>query len=330
MFAPVRRLFQGLTRRNPRPADPTVAAARLSIPGLDPHHARRVAMTAGCRDCDPIPKVRRAGAVFAGLSGRYQLMHNGLKVVADGYCGPWMTELIRRLDGHHEPQEEAVFHAILNRLPPGGTFVELGSYWAYYALWFLRAGGGRAVCVEPDPNHLAIGKRNFALNGLSADFVQASVGPDGLSPRAFRCESDGVTRAIPEVRVDDLLDRLYVPRADLLLADIQGAELGMLAGAERAIADGRVRFLVLSTHHRAISGDPYTHGRCLRRVRELGGRVVCEHSVGESFSGDGLIVASFDAADAAMPMIHVSRNTPANSLFGEDDRAEMLHELAVA
>jgi FkbM family methyltransferase len=328
MFAPVRRLFQGLIGR-PQPAGPMIAA-RLTAPGLAPHHLHRVALTAACRDCDPIPKVRRAGAVFAGPGGRYQLMHNGLKVVADGYCGPWMTELIRRLDGHHEPQEEAVFDAILKRLPPGGTAVELGSYWAYYALWFLKAGGGRAVCVEPDPNHLAVGKRNFALNGFSADFVQASVGGDDLPPRAFRCESDGVTRAVPEVCVDHLLDRLYVPRADLLLADIQGAELRMLDGAERMIAAGRVRFLVLSTHHRSISGDPYTHLRCLWRVRELGGRVICEHSVGESFSGDGLIVASFDPADAAMPTVHVSKNTPANSLFGEDDRAGLFHELAAA
>lgn len=322
MFAPVRRLFHGLLARRPRPAGAAVTAARLGGPALSPHDARRVAMTAACRDCDPIPKVRRAGAVFAGLGGRYQLMHNGVKVVADGYCGPWMTDLIRRLNGHHEPQEEAAFHAILTRLPPGGTIVELGSFWAYYSLWFLRAGGGRAVCVEPDPTHLAVGRRNFALNGLAADFVPASVGPDSLPPRPFRCESDGGVRAVAEVSVDDLLDRLFVPRADVLLVDINGAELGALAGAEQAIADGRVRFLVLSTHHRSLSGEPDTHLRCLRRVLELGGRVVCEHSVGESFSGDGLIVASFDPADAAMPVIHVTRNTPGNSLFGEDDRVE--------
>lgn len=37
-------------------------------------------------------------------------MHNGVKVIAGGYYGSWMTEIIRLLQGHHEPQEERVFY----------------------------------------------------------------------------------------------------------------------------------------------------------------------------------------------------------------------------
>ena len=36
---------------------------------------------------------------------RVQIMHNGLRVLADGYCGEWMTQLIARCRGCHEPQE---------------------------------------------------------------------------------------------------------------------------------------------------------------------------------------------------------------------------------
>lgn len=74
-----------------------------SLP-LNSEEKRRIRITIGCTDCDSIPKVPQAGAVFDGPAGRYQLMHNGIKVVADGSYGRWMTELIRLLRGHHEPE----------------------------------------------------------------------------------------------------------------------------------------------------------------------------------------------------------------------------------
>jgi FkbM family methyltransferase len=278
-------------------------------------------MTVGCGDCDPIPKVPGAGDVSAGTGGtRYQLMHNGVRVVEDGYCGRWMTELIRLLQGHHEPQEERAFYEVVRRLPPGAVMVELGSYWAYYSLWFLRAVvGGRAVLVEPDPNHLEVGRRNFELNGATGEFRQASVGRCPLPARPFLCESDGRPHELPETSVDEVAGQLGGARIDLLLADIQGAELGMLEGAARTIDRGGLRFLFLSTHHHAISGDPLTHQRCLRFVRDRGGHVLAEHSVPESFSGDGLIVASFDPADRRLPEIPLTRNRSSTSLFGDPE-----------
>ena len=52
-------------------------------------------------------------------------MHNGLRVVADGYCGSWMTELIERCHGHHEPQEERAFYEVITRLGHNATMMEL-------------------------------------------------------------------------------------------------------------------------------------------------------------------------------------------------------------
>ncbi|HEY62360.1 MAG TPA: hypothetical protein G4N95_06890 [Anaerolineae bacterium] len=84
-----------------------------SLP-LSTEAKRRIKMTASCIDCESIPKVPQAGEVFDSPKGRYQLMHNGVKVVEDGYCGKWMTELIRRLQGFHEPQEEKAFYKLLD------------------------------------------------------------------------------------------------------------------------------------------------------------------------------------------------------------------------
>lgn len=276
----------------------------------------RIELTCRCRDSDTIPKVEGAGDVFPEGEGRVQRMHNGVKVLEGCYHGDWMTEIIRRLRGHHEPQEERVFHELLKHVSPGSTMIELGAFWSYYSLWFHEGvKGARNLMVEPDPKNLEAGQRNFALNGFRGEFVQASLGREPRPPSDFPCESDGVTRPIAMTSVDQLLRDHGIDRVDLLLADIQGAEVEMLHGAAQGIADGRIRFMVVSTHHHAISGDPLTHQKCLAFLRDHGGHVLAEHSIAESFSGDGLIVVSFASEDRDLPTIHLSRNESSRSLY---------------
>jgi FkbM family methyltransferase len=197
--------------------------------------------------------------------------------------------------------------------------VELGSFWAYYSLWFARAmPAARLVLVEPDPAHLAVGRRNFELNGVSGQFVHAALGlPDGARA-LLECESDGIEREVELVSVDGLIDREDLERIDLLLCDTQGAEAGLLDGARAALAAGRLRFLVVSTHHHTISGDALTHQRCLRALGEAGAHIIAEHTVSESFSGDGLIVASMDPRDSDL-RVELSHARARDSLFGEPE-----------
>ena len=284
---------------------------------LSAAHLRRVHITSGCHDCDELPKAPHAGQIVGDETGRYQIMHNGLQVLEGGYCGEWMTEIIRRLRGHHEPQEEKVFHELLARIPAGGTMVELGSGWAFYSLWFARqVRDARLVCVEPDPANLNVGERNFRRNGVSGRFVRASVGNRSLPPRPFPCEA-GPPVDTPEISVDDLVAREALDAIDLLFADIQGAELSMLHGAAHAIAAGKIRFVIVATHHHTISQDPLTHQHCLTWIQEHGGHVICAFNVVEGYSGDGMIAASFRESDRSLPSIEVSRNHPTNSLFRE-------------
>jgi len=285
---------------------------------LSEEERRRVELTVSCRDADAVPKVADAGKVRVERGVRVQVMHDGTRVVAGAYHGPWMTEVIQRLRGHHEPQEELVVHRILERLrETSPAIVELGSFWAYYTAWALRTAGGRAVLVEPDAVNLEVGRENLRLNGLAGTFVQAAVGGAHGAVRRLVCESDGVERELPVVTVEGLMAEQRLDRIDFLLVDVQGPEDDVLDRAAELLRERRIRFLVVSTHHRLISGDPHTHERCLATVTGAGAHVIAAHTVGESFSGDGLIAASTDPRDRDL-VVAVSRCDPRDSLFRGD------------
>lgn len=293
-------------------------------------------MSASCVDCSHIPKVPNAGAVEEDAgSNRVQIMHNGLRVRADGYYGAWMTELIGILKGHHEPQEEAVFHDVLKCLPANATMLELGGFWSYYTLWFLKGFPERqAVVLEPDPNHLEVGRENARLNGLSPTFIHGSAGAQYISRISHPTESAGEV-IIAQYSVEHLLGEAGWEKLNLLHIDIQGAETEVLASCERLFRSRQVDWVFVSTHSHWISGDPLTHHRCLQLLQDFGAIVEVEHDVHESFSGDGLIVARFCQAPMGWHPPKLSFNRQCSSFFRHlafdlAERTLSLHQAAEA
>lgn len=279
--------------------------------------ATRIAITNTCRDADYIPKVKDAGRVVADKeAGTYQVMHNGLKVAVDGYYGAWVTDSIRDLNGHHEPQEEKVFYEVSKRLAPHSWMIELGSYWSYYSLWFHQAvKDAHNICCEPDPENLKIGKRNAELNNFdNMFFVDAATGSVDGELISFEAEHVDEPVTVPIRTVDSLVKEYKIKDLQVLHMDVQGFELDALHGAKQSIQDGIVRFVFISTHHYLISRNPNIHQDCLDFIASLGGHVVCEHDIHESYSGDGLIVASFSDKDKDFT-VEVSRNRMSNNQF---------------
>lgn len=239
----------------------------------------RVSVAASCSDTSAIPKVPNAGSVVLESDGRrVQLMHNGIKVSADGYYGAFTTEIVRRLRGHHEPQEEKVFHEALQHIRSGGVMIELGSYWSYYSLWFHAAvPGAITYMVEPCAANLECGRCNFALNHRSGTFVHALIG------------HDEVAGADPPVHtVDYLADAWRLEGIDILHADIQGHEFDMLRGAQGILRDGKVQWLFISTHSLTL------HFKCLAELKRHGFFIVAMYTPQESYSVDGLLVGTID------------------------------------
>jgi FkbM family methyltransferase len=289
---------------------------------LIPHmlsEEERVQMGTRCRDMDGIPRVSEAGKVQTMPDQtRVQVMHNGIRVLADGYYGQWMTRLIELCGGVHEPQEERVFYEVMPRLPYGtdATMIELGGFWSYYSLWFLASGKNRrAIVVEPDPKHLAVGRTNAQLNQLNPVFISGFVSGTSfpyLVP--FNTEESGKVN-LRRFTVVQLMEIHKLSQLNVLHLDIQGAEFDVLTSCQDLLKAGQIQFLFVSTHDFRVSGDPLTHQRCLAVVRNAGGRVIAEHDVGESYSGDGLIVAYFGGDKDAGEPVTISRNRYSESLL---------------
>ena len=218
-----------------------------------------------------------------------------------------MVQIIRGLKGHHEPQEELLFHHLVNQCRPGSTIVEIGAFWAYYTNWYLGAvAGSSAVCVEPDANNVACGKRNLALNGRSATWINACVGHEHAAEVTIRRESDEATVSVPCHSLDSLLESIGRRSIEMLHVDCQGAELPLLESCCRAAREGLLRFVVISTHHASISGSPTTHQDCLRQLENLGASILCEHTV-EDWIRRSTPVTTLDALEAGAERIHGPR-----------------------
>jgi len=281
---------------------------------------QRILMTISCHDCDGIAKVPDAGKIYDGDTGPLQIMHNGLKVRAGGYHGDWMAHIIRALRGHHEPQEEFVFHELLRYARHNSQFVELGSFWSYYTMWYLNEiPGSQALCIEPDAHSLEIGRFNCDVNGLASRvrFLSAWVGEYELDEMTQIRESDNRAVTLPCMNIGSVLKAVEGRAIEILHMDVQGAELPFLKSIKDAETRQQLRFIVLSSHHSSISGCGSTHADCLSQLRNFGAHILAEHDVQESFSGDGLIVASFLDEDAVIELPPISRNRASLSLFPE-------------
>lgn len=167
--------------------------------------------------------------------------------------------------------------------------------------------GARAVCVEPVAANLEIGRRNLARNSRTARIIQAAVGEtyrSAAEPAADRIDT------VEQLDMATLLDRIGHEPIQVIHLDVQGVETGFLRSMRRCRLANKLRFVVLSTHHELYSGSRTTHDDCLEELRTQGAVILVEHSVAESFSGDGLIVASFDLRDRGCSLLQNGTRNP--------------------
>lgn len=255
---------------------------------------KRIEVAASCHDSDYIPKVSDSGEIFFDQvrHKEYQVMHNGLKVYTDSHYGAFNTSVIKRLKGHHEPQEEKVFYEVLKAIANEGVMIELGSFWAYYSMWFTKEiPHAKTYLIEP--MQLEHGKENYALNDLgNGTFVEAFIGQTSEYQSDFK-HWDGQIYKRDQISIDDFIQTNNLDHVDILHSDIQGAEFEMLLGAQRTLHEGKVDFIFVSTHSMSL------HAKCLTFLKSFDYEVIAEHTPLQSFSVDGLIAVHHKNIDFA-------------------------------
>ncbi len=242
------------------------------------YQLNRALLTVSGDDADYIPKVAGAGEIFFDGILHYQLMHNGIKILLNSYYDvQWITDVIYALKGHHEPQEEKCFFEILKYIPDNATMIELGSYWAYYSLWFASQIPGAAnYMIEPDPQRLEIGKKNFQLNNKTGFFFRGYAGNI--------LDRDPDIRDAECIAIDKFIEREGIQHVHILHADIQGSEVTMLETTVKYL--DKIDYFFISTH------DVKTHHvPCVEFFKKHGLIILAEHTAAQSCSGDGLLVA---------------------------------------
>lgn len=198
-------------------------------------------------------------------------LHNGNRVPYSGegaYYGEF-SEILILNRGVHEPLEEFAFQSLIPHLPEEPVMLELGAYWAHYSMWMAQARPrAQLYLVEPDSNYLEAGRTNLLRNGYDGRFSREFVGHG-----RFSVDAHMATQGLESIT--------------LLHSDIQGFELEMLEGAEKALSRHRIHHLFISTHSQALHHD------VVQALDGLGYRIEVSSDFDlHSTSYDGFVMAS--------------------------------------
>jgi len=211
-----------------------------------------------------IKRCEKAGTT----ENEYIFLHNGIKVETYGYYGDF-SEILLLNKGCHEPAEERMFELILKDIPENGTMIELGSYWAFYTIWFNKVvKNAKNYCIEPELNGLNLGKRNCLLNNINnVNFTQGFIGKN-------------------QINLCDFILEKNIENIDILHSDIQGYELEMLEDITELLIQNKIKYLFISTH------SDYLHYKCINLLKQYNYRIIASADFEtETFCFDGIIVA---------------------------------------
>jgi FkbM family methyltransferase len=145
-------------------------------------------------------------------------------------------------------------------LRPGDLFVDVGANIGSYSIWAGELGA-EVIAFEPADDTFALLAENVALNGYAITAIQAAAGASCGMAR-FTSGRDCVNRLDLEggvearmVTIDSVIGDRTV---DGIKIDVEGFEIEVLRGCERALSQHRLRLIQLewnSASGQAVGGD---------------------------------------------------------------------------
>jgi FkbM family methyltransferase len=144
---------------------------------------------------------------------------------------------------------------------PGSLFVDVGANVGLYTIWCIEEGA-EVLAVEPSRIARERLASNLTLNGYDAEIVAAALGEtegtlqltselDNQNHLVLNSDSDGVaTEEVPVLTLDGLVGDRTV---DGLKVDVEGAELLVLRGAQRLLAEQRIKLIQLEWNESSLA-----------------------------------------------------------------------------
>jgi FkbM family methyltransferase len=149
--------------------------------------------------------------------------------------------------------EELELGYVVNRLPVGGGFIDVGAHFGYFALAAAAAVGssGTVIAIEPTPSSATALRRNVAENGFeeivtvieggasdkpgSGSLVVSDISEMFNTLELNTLDSTSGTLQIDLVTVDSVVQSAGWPEIHLVKMDVEGHERSVLRGAERTL-----------------------------------------------------------------------------------------------
>lgn len=158
------------------------------------------------------------------------------------------------------------------RLKEGDIFVEAGAFWGRYGLIASKRVKevGKVILIEPHPFNIRVIKNVIEKYSLSnVMLIESAVwssnqtidfcveGNPASARKAQNSDYWNYPDKIIKVKayaLDFLFSELSIDHVDLLAADVEGAEVEMVKGAERFFTEHRIRNAAIAAYH--AEGNP--------------------------------------------------------------------------
>jgi FkbM family methyltransferase len=140
-------------------------------------------------------------------------------------------------------------------LRTGDLFIDVGANVGCYAIWAAELGA-EVIALEPAADTFALLSENIALNDYPVTAMQAAAGAACGTAR-FTSGRDTVNRVdpngdaeTPTVTIDSVIADRY---AAGMKVDVEGFEIDVLRGCERALAQRRIGLIQLEWNQASLS-----------------------------------------------------------------------------
>lgn len=182
--------------------------------------------------------------------------------------------------------EPEVVGAILDALPAGGMFMDVGAHVGLFTLIACRrlGGSGRVLAIEPSPQNADLLRRHVTLNACESQVtvVEALVGDQVSGSVRFVCQPGectanslayeipgGRSTVVPMTTVDAIVAGPGGRLPDVIKIDVEGYEHHVLCGARKTLESGRPT-VVCALHPDPLQRLGTSAARLIGDMREWG------------------------------------------------------------